>query len=162
MARFETELLATEENLEALADLSGLWIDRVHERTGLKRLVLDMDGSESPTFGQQEGSIFNGHFGCTCYHPLFVFNQFGDLERAMLRPGNVHSSKGWREALEPVVARYRGKKLPRFFRGDAGFASPEVYEFLEAEDFSYTIRLPANQKLQEAIDHMLTRPVPSL
>jgi hypothetical protein len=159
MARFETELLATEENLRALADLSGCWIDRVHERTGLKRLVLDMDSSDSPTYGQQEGSTFNGHFGCTCYHPLFVFNQFGDLERAVLRPGNVHSSKGWREALEPVVARYRGRKLPRFFRGDAGFASPEVYEFLEAEDYSYTIRLPANQKLQEAINHLLTRPV---
>ncbi len=118
-----------------------------------------MDSSGSPTFGQQEGSTFNGHFGFTCYHPLFVFNQFGDLERAVLRPGNVHSSKGWREALEPVVARYRERKLPRFFRGDAGFASPEVYEFLEAEGFSYAVRLPANQILQQAIDHMLTRPV---
>jgi hypothetical protein len=159
MARFETEQLATEENLEALPDLSGLWIDRAYERTGFKRLVLDMDSSDSPTFGQQEGSTFNGHFGFTCYHPLFVFNQFGDLERAVLRPGNVHSSKGWREALEPVVARYRERKLPRFFRGDAGFASPEVYEFLEAEGFSYAVRLPANQILQQAIDHMLTRPV---
>jgi len=137
MARFETELLATEENLEALPDLSGLWIDRAYERTRFKTLVLDMDSSDSPTFGQQEGSTFNGHFGFTCYHPLFVFNQFGDLERAMLRPDHVHSSKGWREALEPVVALYRGRKLPRFFRRDAGFASPEVYEFLEAEDYSY-------------------------
>jgi len=159
MARFETQMLATEENLKALADLSGLWVDRVHERTGLKTLVLDMDSSDSPTFGQQEGSTFNGHFGFTCYHPLFVFNQFGDLERAMLRPGNVHSSKGWREALEPVVARYRSRKLTRSLRADAAFARPEIYEFLETEGFSYAIRLPANQKLQEAIDHMLTRPV---
>ena len=159
MARFETEMLSMEKNLEALADLSGLWVDRVLERKGVKRLVLDMDSADSPTFGQQEGSAFNGHFSCTCYHPLFVFNQFGDLERAVLRPGNVHSSKGWRDALEPVVTRYRERKVPRFFRGDAGFASPEIYEFLEAEDYSYTIRLPANQKLQEAIDHMLTRPV---
>ena len=49
-----------------------------------------MDSSESPTHGEQEGSAYNGHFGCTCYHPLFVFNQFGDLERCALRPGNVH------------------------------------------------------------------------
>jgi hypothetical protein len=48
----------------------------------------------------------NGHFGCMCYHPLFVFNQFGDLERCALRPGNVHSADSWREVLEPVVARY--------------------------------------------------------
>ena len=55
-------------------------------------IVLDTDSSESPTHGEQEGSAYNGHFGCTCYHPLFVFNQFGDLERCRLRPGNVHSA----------------------------------------------------------------------
>ena len=60
---------------------------------------------ESPTYGAQEGSACNGHFGCTCYHPLFVFNQLGDLERCALRPGNVHSADGWRDVLEPVVAR---------------------------------------------------------
>ena len=159
MARFETGLLATEENLEALSNLSGLWIDRVHERIGLKRLVLDMDSSDSPTFGQQECSTFNGHFGCTCYHPLFVFNQFGDVERAMLRPGHVHSANGWREVLEPVVARYQDQNLSRYFRGDAAFSRPDVYEFLEAEGFRYAIRLPANEKLREKIEHLLTRPV---
>jgi Transposase DDE domain group 1 len=39
----------------------------------------DMDSSESPTYGAQEGSAYNGHFGCTCYHPLFVFNQLGAI-----------------------------------------------------------------------------------
>ena len=43
-----------------------------------------MDSSESPTYGEQEGSAYNGHFGCTCYHPLFVFNQLGDVERCTL------------------------------------------------------------------------------
>jgi hypothetical protein len=41
-----------------------------------------MDSSVSPTHGEQENSVWNGHYDCTCYHPLFVFNQFGDLERA--------------------------------------------------------------------------------
>jgi hypothetical protein len=54
-----------------------------------------MDSSVSPTNGEEEGTTYNGHFGCTCYHPLFVFNQFGDLERCALRAGNVHSAKGW-------------------------------------------------------------------
>jgi hypothetical protein len=53
-----------------------------------------MDSSESPTYGEQEESAYNGHFGCTCYHPLFVFNQLGDVERCALRPGNVHSADG--------------------------------------------------------------------
>src|ERR671913_789931 len=151
MGRFETEWLATEANLTALAALSGAWIDRVHQRRPPDAIILDMDSSESPTHGEQEGSAWNGHFRCTCYHPLFVFNQFGDLERCLLRPGNVHSAEGWRNVLEPVIARYRGRGLALYFRGDAAFAKPEIYEVLEAEDMGYTIRLPANAVLQERI-----------
>jgi Transposase DDE domain group 1 len=105
MGRFETEWLPTEANLRVLADLSGTWIDRVHARKAPEGIILDMDSSESPTHGDQEGSAWNGHFGCTCYHPLFVFNQFGDLERCRLRPGNVHSAEDWHLVLEPVIAR---------------------------------------------------------
>jgi Transposase DDE domain group 1 len=159
MGRFETEVMSEAKNLAALTDLSGLWIDRVHARRPVRGIVLDMDSSVSPTFGEQEGSAYNGHFGCTCYHPLFVFNQFGDLERCALRPGNVHSAEGWREVLEPIVARYRTTLKRRYFRADAAFASPEVYEFLEAEDYGYVIRLPANAVLQRRIAHLLTRPV---
>ena len=156
MGRFETELLSTNDNLVALANLSGAWIDAVHRRKPLKSIVLDMDSSVSPTHGGQEGTAYNGHFGCSCYHPLFVFNQFGDLECCALRPGNVH---GWRDVLEPVVARYRGERLQRLFRGDAAFALPDIYEFLEVEGFGYAIRLPANTILQGNITHLLKRPV---
>ncbi len=159
MGRFETELLSANDNLATLANLSGVWIDAVHGRKPLKSIVLDMDSSVSPTHGGQEGTAYNGHFGCSCYHPLFVFNQFGDLERCALRPGNVHSAHGWRDALEPVIARYRGKRLRCFFRGDAAFALPDIYEFLEAEGFGYAIRLPANTVLQGNIAHLLKRPV---
>jgi hypothetical protein len=158
MGRFETRWLTRPENLAALADLSGRWIDKVHQRKPPKVIVLDMDSSESPTYGEQEGSAYNGHFGCTCYHPLFVFNQLGDLERCALRPGNVHSADGWRAVLEPVVARYRSVKR-LYFRGDAAFANPEMYEFLEAEGIGYTIRLPANSILQDRIGYLLKRPV---
>jgi Transposase DDE domain group 1 len=53
--------------------------------------------SVSETHGAQEGTAYNGHFACMCYHLLFVFNQFGDLERCALRPGNVHSADGWKD-----------------------------------------------------------------
>ena len=118
-----------------------------------------MDSSESPTYGEQEGSAYNGHFGCTCYHPLFVFNQFGDDERCALRPGKVHSADGWRAVLEPAVGRYRRIVRRLYFRGDAAFANPEMYEFLEAEGIGYTIRLPASSLLQTRIGHLLKRPV---
>jgi Transposase DDE domain group 1 len=159
MGRFETEWLARPENLAALTDLPGLWIDAVHKRRPPRVIVLDMDSSESPTYGEQEGSAYNGHFGCTCYHPLFVFNQLGDLERCALRSGNVHSADGWREVLEPVIARYRDTVKRRYFRGDAAFANPDIYEFLEAEGVGYVIRLPANRILQEKIGYLLKRPV---
>src|SRR6516165_4351009 len=127
MGRFETKWLSQPENLVALADLPGQWIDKVHQRRPPKTIVLDMDSSESPTYGEQEGSAYNGHFGCTCYHPLFLFNQLGDVERCALRSGNVHSADGWRAVLEPVVARYRDTAKRRYFRGDAAFANPEIY-----------------------------------
>jgi DDE family transposase len=159
MGRFETEWLAAEANLDVLSDLSGAWIGRVHRRRPPDGIILDLDSSESPTFGQQEGSAWNGHFGCTCYHPLFLFNQFGDLERCALRPGNVHSAEGWRDVLEPVLARYRERGIDLYFRADAAFAKPELYELLEAEVIQYVIRLPANRVLMGRIGHLLTRPV---
>ena len=159
MGRFETKWLCRAENLAALADLPGQWIDTVHQRRAPKRIILDMDSSESPTYGEQEGSAYNGHFACTCYHPLFVFNQFGDVERCVLRPGNVHSADGWRALLEPVIARYRDSVKRLYFRGDAAFANPEIYELLEAEGGGYAIRLPANRVLQDKIGYLLKRPV---
>jgi hypothetical protein len=90
---------------------------------------------------------------------LFVFNQLGDVERCALRPGNVHSADGWRAVLEPVIARYRGIVKRLYFRGDAAFANPEIYEVLEAEGAGYTIRLPTNNVLQRRIGYLLKRPV---
>lgn len=160
MGRFETETLALSENREALADLNGQWIDRFHDRNGLKYIVLDMDSSVSPTHGEQEGTAWNGHFDCTCYHPNFLFNQFGMLERCALRHGNVHSADGWKDVLDPVIARYAGRKIGgRFFRADAAYAIPAIYARLEEAGYFYAIRLPANAVLRDRIAHRMTRPV---
>ena len=122
MGRFETEVLATPDNRAALADMLGRWVDRHHAAKPLRWISLDMDSSVSPTHGDQEGSAWNGHFGCTRYHPLFVFNQFGHLERCKLRPGNVHSADGWEDVLKPVIARYADRDILHLFRADAAFA----------------------------------------
>ena len=167
MSRFETEVLTEEENLDGLARLNvdgwtGPWhgtVDRAMAQTSHQRVILDMDSSESPVHGQQEGVAYNGHFESVCYHPLFLFNHFGDCEGAMLRPGNVHSAERWREVLEPVVKRYQEKGVRLLFRADAAFAKPEVYEYLESRDTGYAMRLPANEVLQGNIRHLLKRPV---
>ena len=159
MGRFETQMLSVEDNLKALSEVNGRWVERALQKTTHRRIILDMDSSASPVHGEQEASGYNGHFGCTCYHPLFCFNQFGDCEGSLLRPGNVHSADRWKELLEPIVARYERKTVRQYFRGDAAFAKPEIYEYLEEKGFLYAIRLPANQVLQEKIEHLLTRPV---
>jgi len=159
VGRFETEMLSGRHNLMALMNLSGQWIDKVHQHQPLRELILDMDSSVSETYGEQEGSAYNGHFGCTCYHPLFLFNQFGDLEYAMLRRGNKASAKYWRRVLLPVIERYRGCDIPKFFRGDAAFAIPAMYRLLEKEGYPYAIRIKSNAVLEREIEHLLTRPV---
>jgi hypothetical protein len=159
VGRFETEMLSTKNNLTSLMNLSGRWIDKVHQRKPLKELILDMDSSVSETYGDQQGTAYNGHFECMCYHPLFLFNQLGDLERVMLRRGNHASAKFWRRVLLPVIARYRHCDIPKFFRGDAAFANPALYRLLEKEGYRYTIRLKANAVLEREIEHLLTRPV---
>ena len=159
MGRFETELLTQQENLGNLSDINGKWVERAMSKTPHRRIILDLDSSESPVHGAQEGSAYNGHFGSTCFHPLFCFNQFGDCEGVLLRSGNVHSADRWKEVLEPIVKRYENKKNRKYFRGDAAFAKPEIYEYLEGNGLLYAIRMPANELLHEKIRHLLTRPV---
>jgi len=161
MGRFETEMLTRPENLAALIDLPGRWIDAVHDKRPPKVITLDMDSSESPVHGDQKGSAWNGHFQKKCLHPLFVFNQFGDLERCSLRPGNVHSADGWEDVLKPVLARYSAEARPsiirRRFRADAAFAIPALFDLLEAEGWDYAIRIKSNAKLHERVDHLTKR-----
>ena len=61
--------------------------------------------------------------------------------------------------LEPIVSRYRDRDIPHFFRGDAAFAKPEIYEYLEAEHFQNVIHLPANGVLHREVEHLKTKPV---
>ena len=94
MSRFETEVLTEEENLDGLARLNVEWVATAMAHTSHQRVILDMDSSESPVHGQQEGVAYNGHFESVCYHPLFLFNHFEDCEGAMLRPGTSTALSG--------------------------------------------------------------------
>jgi len=57
-----------------------------------------------------------------------VFNQCGDLERSLLRPGHVHSAADWRLVVEPVITRYRERGINLYFRADAAFANSAIIE----------------------------------
>jgi len=159
VSRFETDILTQEQNIDALASLNSTWVSKAVSLSKTKKVILDIDSSESPVHGNQEGSAYNGHFESTCYHPLFCFNNFGDCEGAVLRPGNVHSADGWRKFPSPIVDRYKEMEKKLYLRGDAAFASPDIYEYLEGRGILYAIRLPANQVLSREIEHLMTRPV---
>ena len=122
------------------------------------RVVLDMDSSESPVHGAQEGSAYNGHFESVCYHPLFLFTEHGDCLAATLRPGNVHSAEDWDDLLLPEIDRQRAAGKRVAFRADAAFAKPEIYDALEKRDVDYVIRMPANKSLELEIEAILFRP----
>lgn len=106
-----------------------------------------MDSSESPVYGEQEQSAYNGYFESVCVHPLFLFNRQGDCLAAKLRPGNVHSAEGWEEVLLPEIERQQQNGKEVTFRGDAAFAKPELYQALEQRGVQYAIRIPANENL---------------
>ena len=156
---FETELLTTEENLIGLMALNRETLGQAECLDSSDRVVLDMDSSESPVHGEQEGSAYNGHFESVCYHPLFLFNSHGDCLAAKLRPGNVHSAQDWDELLLPEIERQRAEGKEVAFRADAAFAKPEIYEALEERGVRYAIRIPANESLERDIAELLKRPL---
>jgi hypothetical protein len=156
---FETGVLTQEDNLAGLAALNRDLIAEAEAIDSPRRVVLDMDSTEIPVYGEQEQSSYNGHFESTCYHPLLLFNRGGDCLAAKLRPGNVHSADSWEELLLPEIERQQARGKEVVFRGDAAFAKPELYEALEERDVQYAIRLPANDNLQRNLTELLTRPV---
>ncbi len=156
---FETELLARDENLAGLVTINRELIARVETMDAPRQVVLDIDSTEIPVYGQQEQSAYNGHFESTCYHPLLLFNRKGDCLGAKLRPGNVHSAADWDEVLLPEIARQQRQDKDVVVRADAAFAKPELYEALEQRNVKYAIRIPSNDTLERAIAGLLTRPV---
>ena len=155
---FEAELLASEENLLGVMAVNRELVAQAQAQDQSERVVLDMDSTESPVHGQQEGSAYNGHFESTCYHPLLLFNQHGDCLAAKLRPGNVSSAEDWDELLLPEIERQQGEGKRVTFRADAAFAKPAIYEALEDRGVDYVIRIPANKNLELEIEDILFRP----
>jgi hypothetical protein len=156
---FETELLTQAENLAGLAAINRDLIAKAEAIDAPRRIVLDMDSTEIPVYGQQEQSAYNGHFESTCYHPLLLFNREGDCLAAKLRPGNVHSADGWEELLLPEIERQQKLGKEVVLRADAAFAKPEIYEKSEERGVKYAIRIPSNDSLERDINELLTRPV---
>jgi len=156
---FETEVLSQDENLKGLSRINRDLLAKAEAVDSLQRVVLDMDSTEIPVYGEQEQSAYNGHFESTCYHPLMLFNGAGDCLAAKLRPGNVHSAEDSEEVLLPEIERQQELGKEVVFRAAAALAKPQIYETLEERGVKYAIRLPANDSLLRDIEELLTRRV---
>jgi hypothetical protein len=122
------------------------------------RFVLDMDSTESPVHGQQEGSAYNGHFESVCNHPLLLFHQHGDCLAAKPRPGNVHSDEDWDELLLPEIEYPLAGDKRVTFRACAACAKPEICEALAERSKDCAIRVPVNKSPELEIEDILFRP----
>ncbi len=125
------------------------------ERGGVPtHLVLDLDGTDDPTYGAQEGSAYHGSYRQHMYHPLLVFDGATDqLITAVLRSGTVHASHGVVAILRRIVAAVRARwpDVTLELRADRGFASPALYDYCDAEAITDTIGLAPNPRLARAV-----------
>jgi hypothetical protein len=125
------------------------------ERDGVPtHLILDFDGTDDPTHGDQEGSAYHGYYGQHQYFPLLVFDgDTGQLITAVLRRGTAHAGHGSLAILKRIVAavRRRWPGVTIELRADSGFALPAVYAWCETERITYTIGLGTNARLERAV-----------
>lgn len=130
------------------------------ERDGVpERIVLDLDGTDDPTHGSQEGTAYHGYYNQYQYHPLLVFDgETGQLITAVLRPGTVHASCGVVAMLKRIVRtlRERWPGVTIDVRADSGFAIPALYDWCEAEEVGDTIGVGRNDRLETAIAELQT------
>ena len=148
LSRLENDILGNEAGLLALEAALTRSTDTLLKGKNKKRLIIDLDSTEDPAHGKQEGVAYNGHFAKNCFHPLCCFTSGGDCLRAKLRPGNVHSADGTLTFITPLVERYRPWFQLVWLRSDAAFANPETYEYCEEHRMTYFIRLPSNKNLR--------------
>ncbi len=125
---------------------------RARGREGTPRhIVLDIDSTDDPTHGQQEGAAYHGYYGQHMYHPLLVFDgETGQLITVMLRPGTAHASRGVIGVLRAIIPEMR-RQWPEVtieIRADGGCAVPALYLFCERETIGYTIGLITNTRLE--------------
>lgn len=163
LSRFENTVGKRDLIAMGYALMDGV-IARHRKRLGrrVKRITIDLDGTEDATHGEQQLSFFNGFYGGFCLLPMAGFLQFDQeqeqyLFASVLRPGNANGRTGALGILRRMLPRLR-KAFPKAVlrvRLDGGFAAPEVFEFLERENVEYVVAVAKNPVLDRLAEPLL-------
>lgn len=140
-----------EASLEQLEEILKILRKRVYSIHTPEHVIFDLDTTLFPVYGKQEGGAFNFHYQADGYHPLVCFDGMtGDLLKAELRPGAMYCCNGAAAFMKPLMEEYLTDypETALFLRGDAGFATDELYSLCETHGTSYAIRAKANSVLK--------------
>ena len=145
-----------------LRDMAHVLADTVIEtqRRRLKgkatRITIDLDPTDDPTHGQQEFTLFNGHYDTWCYLPIVATLSFNDEPEqfavaAVLRPGNAPATRGARGILRRLLDKLRVAFPAATFRVrlDGGFAHPKLFKVLEQQQVEYVVAMASNSRLEK-------------
>ncbi len=121
-------------------------------------VVLDLDATDNPLHGQQEGRFFHGYYGCYCYLPLYIFCG-QHLLCAKLRRSNIDACAGALDQVDRIVEqiRQRWPQVQIIVRGDSGFARDELMSWCEANGVHYVLGLARNARLVREIERQLAQ-----
>ena len=123
-----------------------------------QQIILDLDATDDPLHGNQEGRFFHGYYGHYCYLPLYIFcGEF--LLGARLRPSNIDASAGSVEELQRIVKQIRAvwPEVRILVRGDSGFCREELMAWCEVESVDYVLGLAKNERLKAQIKKELRK-----
>src|SRR3984893_14889195 len=136
------------------AAIEGLFVTLFLEahKTAPKEIILDLDATDDPLHGHQEGRFFHGYYDCYCYLPLYIFCG-RRLLAAKLRPANIDGAAGSLEEIARIVAQIRARwpQTRIILRADSGFARDALMTWCEANGIDFIFGLAKNVRLNRAI-----------
>lgn len=150
ISRFENSL-----DKHSIFELCNAWVTHyVSSLSGRKRIVIDVDATDDPTYGSQQMSMFNGYYGQFMLNELFFHDgETGQIILPVLRPGNSHSNKWYVGILKRIISKIR-KTYPDMeivIRTDSGFSCAPFYELVDEYNLLFVTGQASNAVLKKRV-----------
>jgi len=147
MSRFENSV-----DKHSVFALCYAWVDRyVDSLKGRSQVIIDIDATDDPTYGNQQLSMFNGYYSCFMYNELFFHDgDTGQIIAPILRPGNSHSNKWYVAILKRILKKIRTAypDIKIVVRADSGFSCPAFYQLADGFSLQFAIGQATNETLK--------------